>query len=194
MCENVNWSQNGRERVDFKLLAWPRFFFSYSMWMCENCNFKSGNRDVNPIFFEIQILVFLHGTIWRPLHIKKKKRVVYTVLVHHSWLRLCWYDLLRWWSFVHFLNLMEIYLLYFTTMPMIFYSQPAMPDTMAFLATLLPHSASCRNAKRLTSIQVSTTAIWRPTFRERITVPTNRMNSVRNQFQPRKGGPGKGVM
>ena len=43
------------------------------------------------------------------------------------------------------------------------------------------------NAKRLTSIQVSTTAIWRPTFRERITVPTNRMNSVRNQFQPRKG-------
>ena len=95
------------------------FFFLYSMWMCENCNFKSGNRDVNPIFFEIQILVFLHGTIWRPLHIKKK-RVVYTVLVHHSWLRLCWYDLLRWWSFVHFLNLMEIYLLYFTTKPMIF--------------------------------------------------------------------------
>ena len=43
------------------------------------------------------------------------------------------------------------------------------------------------NAKRLTSIQVPTTAIWRPTFRERITVPTNRMNSVRNQFQPRKG-------
>ena len=43
------------------------------------------------------------------------------------------------------------------------------------------------NAKRLTSIQVSTTAIWRPTFRERIIVPTNRMNSVRNQFQPRKG-------
>ena len=43
------------------------------------------------------------------------------------------------------------------------------------------------NAKRLTSIQVSTTAIWRPTVRERITVPTNRKNSVRNQFQPRKG-------
>ena len=43
------------------------------------------------------------------------------------------------------------------------------------------------NAKRLTSIQVPTIAIWRPTFRERITVPTNRMNSVRNQFQPRKG-------
>ena len=43
------------------------------------------------------------------------------------------------------------------------------------------------NAKRLTSIQVSTTAIWRPTFCERITVPTNRMNSVRNQFHPRKG-------
>ena len=38
------------------------------------------------------------------------------------------------------------------------------------------------NAKRLTSIQVSTTALWRPTFRERITVPTDRMNSVRNQF------------
>ena len=43
------------------------------------------------------------------------------------------------------------------------------------------------NAKRLTSILVSTTAIWRPTFREQITMPTNHMNSVRNQFQPRKG-------
>ena len=43
------------------------------------------------------------------------------------------------------------------------------------------------NAKRLTSIQVFTTAIWRPKFRERITVPTNRMNLVRNQFQPGKG-------
>ena len=50
-----------------------------------------------------------------------------------------------------------------------------------------PHVTLLGNAKRLTSIQVSTTAIWRPTFRERITVPTNRTNSVRNQFQPRKG-------
>ena len=49
------------------------------------------------------------------------------------------------------------------------------------------HGPNWGNAKRLTSIQVSTTAIWRPTFRERITVLTNRMNSVRNQFQPRKG-------
>ena len=50
-----------------------------------------------------------------------------------------------------------------------------------------PSTGGGGNAKRLTSIQVSTTAIWRPTLRERITVPSNRMNSVRNQFQPRKG-------
>ena len=55
-------------------------------------------------------------------------------------------------------------------------------------AVSLEHSSPLLlTQQRLTSIQVSTTAIWRPTFRERITVPTNRMNSVRNQFQPRKG-------
>ena len=54
-------------------------------------------------------------------------------------------------------------------------------------ASFRTKQTDAENAKRLTFIQVSTTAIWRPTFRERITVPTNRMNSVRNQFQPRKG-------
>ena len=45
--------------------------------MYENCHFKSLTRDVNRIFFVIQILGFLHGTISKPLHINTTGRMYY---------------------------------------------------------------------------------------------------------------------